>query len=64
MMVHYLEDFRVTSNWPDGEELHYDTLTIYDDYPTDKQVVSIYVIRRKEFPTNATQLAFGGMLLK
>ena len=58
-MTHCLKYFRVTSNWADGEEFHSDTLTIYDDYPTDKQVVSIYVIRRKEFPTNATQLASG-----
>lgn len=48
MMAHCLEDFRVTSNRAYSEEFHHDTSTINGANPTDKQVVSVYIMRRGE----------------
>ena len=46
LMTHCLKDFRITSNWADGEEFHHDAPIINDGNPTDKQVVSVYIMGR------------------
>jgi len=55
LMTHCLKDFRITSNWPDGEELHYEIPTINEDNPTNKQVVSFCIMRRIVSATNKAE---------
>ena len=45
-MPHRLKHLRVASDWTDCEKLQYETPLINDDYPTDKQVVCIRIMRK------------------
>ena len=48
LMAHRLKDFGITSDWANGEEFHYDATANNGDSPTDKQVVSLCLMRREE----------------
>jgi len=45
-MPHRLKHLRVASDWTDCEKLQYETPLINDDYPTNKQVVCVRILRR------------------
>jgi hypothetical protein len=45
-MPHRLKHFRVASDWADCEKLQYETPLVNDDYPTDKEVVCIRIMRK------------------
>jgi hypothetical protein len=45
-MPHRLKHFRVASDWADREKLQYETPLVNDDYPTDKEVVCIRIMRK------------------